>query len=461
MTEMNDTITALATPPGEGGISIIRISGENALSIGKTLFHSKSQIENQVPPVQKVLLGEIRDPVSGQIIDEVLFTWFKKPNSYTGEDVVEISGHGGTLVSTTLLQLILKQGARLAEPGEFTRRAFTFGRLDLAQAEAVADLIDAASEKALNSAESQLKGDLSKRINKLFDQLLEVQAQLEAAIDFSEEGLTFQSRETTVSQIKKVEKEIISLVQSFQQGKIIHEGMRIALVGKPNVGKSSLFNALMQEDRAIVTGMPGTTRDTLEERIRIKDIHIAVTDSAGLRENPGIIEEEGIERTRNAVTHSDLSLLVFDHSRALDSNDELLMNEVKDKPRFILLNKSDLDPQWEKEEIANFCENETVISISAKTGIGLNNLKDAIYNFATKGERQGDSIVITRERHRDHLKQVTIALGSASKNLNAGYSEELIAVDINLAIEHLGAVLGKTFVEDLLDKIFGEFCIGK
>ena len=208
--EMYDTIAALATPPGEGGISIIRISGENSLSIGKALFHSKSEIENKVPPIQKVLLGEIRDPESERLIDEVLFTWFKKPNSYTGEDIVEISGHGGTLVSTNLLRLILKQGARLAEPGEFTRRAFTSGRLDLTQAEAVADLIDAASEKALNSAVSQLKGGLSKRINKLFDQLLEVQAQLEAAIDFSEEGLTFQSRETTLSQIKKIKKEITS-----------------------------------------------------------------------------------------------------------------------------------------------------------------------------------------------------------------------------------------------------------
>ena len=459
--KMKDTIAALATPPGGGGISIIRISGENALSIGKALFHSRSKFQNKIPPIQKVLLGEIRDPESERVIDEVLFTWFKKPNSYTGEDVVEISGHGGTLVSTNLLQLILKQGARLAEPGEFTRRAFTSGRLDLTQAEAVADLIDAASEKALNSALSQLKGGLSKRINKLFDQLLEVQAHLEAAIDFSEEGLTFQSRETTVLQIKKVKQEILYLVQSFQQGKIIHEGMRVALVGKPNVGKSSLLNSLMQEDRAIVTDKPGTTRDTLEERIRIKDIHIVITDSAGLREDPEIVEKEGIQRTRNAVTRSDLALVLFDHSRPLDGNDELLMNEVKEKPRFILLNKSDLDPQWKKEDILNFWKNEKTISISAKTGAGLKNLKEAIYNFAIKDEREGDSIVITRERHRDHLKQATTALDSACKNLYAGYSEELIAVDINLAIEHLGAVLGKSFVEDLLDKIFGQFCIGK
>ena len=196
---------------------------------------------------------------------------------------------------------------------------------------------------------------------------------MEAAIDFSEEGLTFQSRETTVLQIKKVKQEIFSLVQSFQQGKIIHEGMRVALVGKPNVGKSSLLNSLMQEDRAIVTDKPGTTRDTLEERIRIKDIHIVITDSAGLREDPEIIEQEGIQRTRNAVTHSDLALVVFDHSRPLDGNDKLLISEVKDKPRFILLNKSDLDPQWKKEDILNFWKNEKMLSISAKTGTGLKN----------------------------------------------------------------------------------------
>ncbi|MBC8283905.1 MAG: tRNA uridine-5-carboxymethylaminomethyl(34) synthesis GTPase MnmE [Nitrospinae bacterium] len=458
---MDDTIAALATPPGEGGISVIRISGEKALSIAKDLFHSKSDIVNKVPPVQKVLLGEIRDPESGRMIDEVLLTWFKKPNSYTGEDVVEISGHGGALVSTTLLQLILKQGARLAEPGEFTRRAFVLGRLDLTQAEAVADLIDAASERALHSAVSHLKGGLSRRINKLFDQLLGVQAQLEAAIDFSEEGLTFQSREMTGLQIKEVRKEILTLVQSFRHGKIIREGMRVTLVGKPNAGKSSLLNALLQEDRAIVTDIPGTTRDTLEERIRIQDIHIVIIDSAGLRDNPEIIEEEGIQRTRNALAQSDLALVVFDPSQPLDGNDELLMKEVGSKPRCILFNKSDLDPQWQEEKIEKFLEGESPILLSAKTGAGLNELKEAIYNFAIKGERAGDSIAITRERHRDHLQQAATALDSANKNLDAGYSEELLAVDITLAIEHFGSVLGKTFVEDLLDKIFGQFCIGK
>ena len=459
--ETNDTIAALATPPGEGGISVIRISGENALTFARGLFHSTFDISKNIPPAQKVLFGEIRDPESNRVIDEVLFTWFKKPNSYTGENVVEISGHGGTQVSATLLELILRQGARLAEPGEFTRRAFIHGRLDLTQVEAVADLIGAASDRALDSAVLQLKGALSRRINSLLDQLLAVQAQLEAVIDFSEEGLTFQSRETTGQQIKGSKNEILSLVSSFRQGKIIREGLRIALVGKPNVGKSSLLNALLQEDRAIVTSIPGTTRDTLEERIRVKDIHLVVTDSAGLRDNPEIVEEQGIQRTRNALAQSDLALVVFDPSQSFDGNDELLMKEVGDRPRCTLLNKSDLEQKWGKEKIDKFLKGEKPISISAKTGAGMPDLSEAIYNFAVKGEQAGESIFITRERHRNHLQQAATALDVAYTNMNSGYSEELIAVDINLAMEHIGSILGKTFAEDLLDKIFGEFCIGK
>ena len=459
--ENNDTIVAIATPPGEGGVSVIRISGENVLSLASKLFHSSFDILKNTPPSHKVLFGEIRDPDSKRVIDEVLFTWFKKPNSYTGEDVVEISCHGGTLVTSTILENILRQGARLAKPGEFTRRAFVHGRIDLTQAEAVVDLIEAASDKALNCAVLQLKGELSRRINNLFDQLLAVQAQLEAAIDFSEEGLTFQSREKTGQQIKGIKIEVQKLVDSFHQGKIIREGARVTLVGKPNTGKSSLLNALMQEDRAIVTDIPGTTRDTLEERIKVKDIHIVIVDSAGLRSEPEIVEEEGIQRTRNALEKSDLVLVVFDTSQPLDENDDLLMNELGDKPRCILFNKSDLEQKWEKEKIKKFLRDDKPISISAKTGAGMQDLIEAIYGFAVKGESMGESIFITRERHRNHLKQAATALEIAFESLRSGCSEELIAVDVNFALEHMGLVLGKSFEEDLLDKIFGQFCIGK
>ena len=459
--ENNDTIVAIATPPGEGGISVIRISGGNVLSLASKLFHSSFDILKNTPPSHKVLFGEILDPNSKRVIDEVLFTWFKKPNSYTGEDVVEISCHGGTLVTSTILENILRQGVRLAKPGEFTRRAFVHGRIDLTQAEAVVDLIEAASDKALNCAVLQLKGELSRRINNLFDQLLAVQAQLEAAIDFSEEGLTFQSREKTGQQIKGIKIEVQKLVDSFHQGKIIREGARVTLVGKPNTGKSSLLNALMQEDRAIVTDIPGTTRDTLEERIKVKDIHIVIVDSAGLRSEPEIVEEEGIQRTRNALEKSDLVLVVFDTSQPLDENDDLLMNELGDKPRCILFNKSDLEQKWEKEKIKKFLRDDKPISISAKTGSGMQDLIEAIYGFAVKGESMGESIFITRERHRNHLKQTAAALDTAFESLRSGFSEELIAVDVNLALEHMGLVLGKSFEEDLLDKIFGQFCIGK
>ena len=457
---MNDTITAIATPPGEGGIGVIRLSGKDALVIALRLFHPATGPVEE-PPTQKVLFGEIRDPESDECIDQVLLTFFKKPKSYTAEDVIEISAHGGAWIVSRILELVLGQGARLAEPGEFTRRAFTNGRLDLTQAEAVADVIVSASDKALSSAIAQLKGGLSHRLNNLHETLLNVQAQLEASIDFTEDGLTFQSREATQNQIREVETDLRKLVDSFRQGRIYREGMRVTLIGKPNVGKSSLLNALLQEDRAIVTAYAGTTRDTLEERARIKDIHIIITDSAGLRDNPEVIEEAGIERTRAALESSDLALVVFDPSEPIDDNDQLLMNEVGEKPRLVVLNKSDLPAVWPQDQIKNFLAGEQPITLSAKTLGGFESLTEALHQKATGGERTGESLVITRERHRDHLQQAAEALHNASETLAEGLSEELIAVDITLAMEHLGSILGKTFEEDLLDKIFGQFCIGK
>ena len=457
---MNDTITAIATPPGEGGIGVIRLSGKDALVIALRLFHPATGPVEEPPP-QKVLFGEIRDPESDECIDQVLLTFFKKPKSYTAEDVIEISAHGGAWIVSRILELVLGQGARLAEPGEFTRRAFTNGRLDLTQAEAVADVIDSASDKALSSAIAQLKGGLSHRLNNLHETLLNVQAQLEASIDFTEDGLTFQSREATQNQIREVETDLRKLVDSFRQGRIYREGMRVTLIGKPNVGKSSLLNALLQEDRAIVTAYAGTTRDTLEERARIKDIHIIITDSAGLRDNPEVIEEEGIERTRAALESSDLAIVVFDPSEPIDGNDQLLMNEVGEKPRLVVLNKSDLPAVWPQDQIKNFLAGEQPITLSAKTLEGFESLTEALHQKATGGERTGESLVITRERHRYHLQQAAEALHNASETLAEGLSEELIAVDITLAMEHLGSILGKTFEEDLLDKIFGQFCIGK
>jgi len=458
---MNDTITAIATPPGEGGIGIIRLSGKDALSIALRIFHPVTGKSKQEPAPQKVLFGEIRDPATGQCVDEVLLTFCKGPRSYTAEDVIEISAHGGAWITARILALVLAEGARVAEPGEFTRRAFINGRLDLTQAEAVADVIESASDKALNSALSQLKGGLSRRLNTLHENLLAAQAQLEAAIDFSEDGLTFESRETTQKNIHQVETELRQLVDSFRQGRIVREGMRVALVGKPNVGKSSLLNALLQEDRAIVTPIAGTTRDTLEERARIKDIHIVIIDSAGLRENPELIEEQGMQRTRSALEKADLAVVIFDSSQPLDDNDKLLMQEVGEKPKLIVLNKSDLPACWQPDKIKKFLAGDQPLILSAKTLSGFDSLKETLYQKATHGERVGESLVITRERHRNHLQQSAEALKKAGESLKEGLSEELVAVDVTLAMEHLGIILGKTFEEDLLDKIFGQFCIGK
>jgi len=458
---MNDTIAAIATPLGEGGIHIIRISGPDALALAARLFHPKGGAEVAQLEAQRVSFGHVIDPASGQTLDEALLIRFNAPHSYTGEDVIELHGHGGTFVASRLLQLALDHGARAAEPGEFTRRAFQSGRLDLSQAEAVADVIHAASEKALTSALAQLQGQLSQKLNGLYDALVQVLAQLEAAIDFPEEGLEFARKQQLDENIRSAGTEIQKLVDSYRYGKIYREGLKVALVGKPNVGKSSLLNALLAEDRAIVTPHPGTTRDTLEERVRIRDIHITLVDTAGLRHQPGEIEEMGIERTRHALAQADLALVMFDASQALDDNDALLIKEVADKPKLVLLNKGDLPVQIDQTALLDQLGESRAMILSATLGKGMDGLQDALYERATQGAPAGEGLVITRERHRGALAQTKEALDRVSQSLNEDLSEDLIAVDLNIALEHLGGILGKTFVDDLLDQIFNDFCIGK
>ena len=458
---MNDSIAAIATPIGEGGINIIRISGPEAVRIASALFQPQGGAKVSDLEAQRVTYGNLIDPASGQAVDEVLLIRFNAPHSYTGEDVIEIHGHGGAYVSSKILQLVLDQGARPAEPGEFTRRAFLNGRLDLSQAEAVADVIHAASDKALTSALAQLKGQLSDKLNALYDALLQVLGQLEAAIDFPEEGLEFTQKQQLELCVQDANGEIIKLVDSYRQGKIYREGLRVALVGKPNVGKSSLLNALLQEDRAIVTPHPGTTRDTLEERVRIKDIHITIVDTAGLRHEAGEIEEHGIERTRHALAQADLALVIFDGSHALDTNDAMLIKEVAEQRKLVLLNKSDLPTVIDTNSLLKKLGEKTALELSATKGKGLEGLREALYQSALGGITSGESLVITRERHRQALAQTQESLTRVSQSLQEDRSEDLIAVDLNIALEHLGGILGKTFVDDLLDQIFNDFCIGK
>ncbi|MDP7552271.1 MAG: tRNA uridine-5-carboxymethylaminomethyl(34) synthesis GTPase MnmE [Nitrospinaceae bacterium] len=457
----SDTIAAIATPVGEGSVSIIRISGQGALPIASKLFRSPNgESVGEITP-HRVHFGIIHDPANGQCIDEVLLTWFKAPKSFTAEDVVEISAHGGLFVSSRILGLILDQGAHPAEPGEFTRRAFTNGRIDLSQAEAVADLIAAASERALQSAIGQLKGQLSEQLNGLYDRLLSILSQIEAAIDFPEEDLDFEESDRSENEIRSIREEVDALIRTYRQGKIFREGVSVALVGKPNVGKSSLLNALLQEDRAIVTPHPGTTRDTIEERVRIRDIHINIIDSAGLRSHPETIEEEGIRRTRSAVERADLVLVIFDRSQPLDANDDLMHREVGDKTKLIIVNKCDLREDWPASVLKEKFPDAEPILISAKVARGLDTLVDSIHSHILEGPAPGEGIFITRERHRTHLAQASEALKKTLDSLEQKLSEEFVATDLTIAMNHLGAILGKTIEDDLLDQIFSTFCIGK
>ncbi len=452
---MNDTIVAIATPMGEGGISVIRLSGDGALSIALKIFKNREvQYPITLEP-QRAYFGKLINPFSEQLLDEVVLTYFRGPQSYTREDVIEISAHGGIYVSTRILQLILDQGARLAEPGEFTRRAFLNGRIDLSQAEAVADLIGAASERALQSALGQLQGRLSQELNGFYDQLIAVLAQLETAIDFPEEGLEFELQEKLQEQVSEVAEKLKQLADTYRQGKIYREGARVALAGKPNVGKSSLLNALLQEDRAIVTPHPGTTRDLLEECIRVRDVHIVIVDSAGLRPDPEPIEKEGIARARAALKQADLTLIIFDGSRPFDLADQNLIDEAREKSCIAVINKNDLPKRIDETQLP---ESE-VFHVSAINGAGIDILLDAIYSKVT--DLTPEAVIITRERHRDLLLQAGEALNKTLQSFEKNLSEEFIAADIQYALDHLGRILGKIFEDDLIDQIFREFCIGK
>ncbi len=458
---MNDTIAAIATPTGEGGVSIIRLSGKGSLSVAQKIFCTPSG-----KPVNKFLphkahLGSIYDPATSKCVDEVILIWFEFPKSYTGEDVIEISAHGGNFVSSKILGLALAHGARLADPGEFTRRAFMNGRIDLSQAEAVADLISAASDRALQAAVMQLKGNLSKKITGLYDRLLAVLGQVEAAIDFPDEGLDFQKRETSISELKQSHKEVSDLLNSYKQGKISREGASVVLLGKPNVGKSSLLNAIIQENRAIVTPHPGTTRDTLEEKVRIKDTHINIIDTAGLRNNLEVIEKEGVQRTLAAVNDADLILAIFDRSHPLDDNDNLICNEVSDKSRLVVINKCDLPENWSIDDLKKKINIDSLILVSAKKQNGLDNLLEKIYDKVTSAEKHSESVFISRERHRSHLVEASSSLIKTIKSLEDQLSEEFVATDLRIAMNHLASILGKVVEDELLDQIFNSFCIGK
>jgi len=453
-----DTICAIATPLGESGVGIIRVSGREALSIVAPLYKGKrcwNTFESHT-----VHYGEVVNPEDQCLVDQALFIVMFGPRSYTAEDVVEIQAHGNPYLLQKILSLLLIQGARLAEPGEFTRRAFLSGQIDLAQAEAVMEVISARSAVHLQWALGQLKGRLSEKIFSLKNCLLPIIAQIEASIDFSEEGLSLFSVEEMSRKIDDILDEVKVLLLDFEGGKQVREGFSVVIVGRPNVGKSSLFNLFLQEDRAIVTAIPGTTRDILQEVILLNGTSIRLVDTAGYRETEDDIEKEGVRRAVLAQKSADLTIWVLDGSKPFSNEDLLLEKSLGNSPRVILLNKSDLPFEMSTDIISSRYPSRNIMTLSTKTGAGFEVLKENICNFLKKCPEKEQPLVALTRHHRA-LQLTEKGLERAKASMAQGLSWEFPAIDLREAIDALGEITGETVLDEVLDQVFSQFCIGK
>jgi tRNA modification GTPase len=456
----DDTIAAISTPPGVGGIGIIKISGPRAEEIASSLFRS--------PHVQKKLTshrlyyGEIVNPEDGSPLDEVLISYMAKPHSYTREDVVEINCHSGYLVLRKILELVIKSGARLAEPGEFTKRAFLNGRIDLAQAEAVMDLIEARSLTALSAASSQLRGFLSHEVNHIREELLLLLSHLEAYIDFPEENVEPLSREEIGEKVEAALHEVRRLLETYEDGKIYREGISVIIAGKPNVGKSSLLNALVGEKKAIVTPIPGTTRDAIEDMISLKGVPVNIIDTAGIREATDLVEEEGLRVTRDKVAQADLVILVVDSHQGVDEEDRRIKEELQGKRVIIACNKIDLPPHISPDQVKEEFPGKVVVPVSALHHQGLDKLKDAVVSEVIRhGIESPTEVLVTSLRHKQALEKTAGTLTRLLADIPRDVPPEYLALDLQAGLESLGEIVGETTKEDILDQIFSRFCIGK
>ena len=458
MIHPDDTIAAISTPLGEGGLAVVRVSGTAALAMVDRCFMPAGQ--TSAKPSQAAThtlhLGQIRS--RGQLVDEVLVGVMRAPRTYTREDVVEISCHGGLLPAKLVLEAVLAAGARLAQPGEFTQRAFLNGRLDLAQAEAVADVIHARTGLALAAAEQQLAGSLSRRVNRLRDDLLGVLAHVEAHLDFPEEDIAPDTQTRLLERMRAGAAFMDELLRTASDGQILRHGVRAAIVGRPNVGKSSLLNQLLGRDRAIVSPLPGTTRDTIEETASVHGIPVRFVDTAGLRTSGDLVEQEGVRRSEAAARQAELVLHVLDASAPWQIEDAALLAAFGGTKRLLVLNKCDLPVRLElPSELA-----AGAVQISCLTGAGFDELKSAIRGKVWAGETGAEMLeVMINARHQDALRRAREALARATSALQEGLTLELAASDLRIAVNAVGEVVGQTATEDLLDRIFGEFCIGK
>ena len=460
---LEDTIAAIATPLGEGGIGIIRISGPKAIKIAKGLFVSK-QVRNLLDDVNYGLVyGHIVDPVNNKFVDEVLLGIMRSPNSYTREDVVEINCHGGIVPLRKTFELVLTYGARLAEPGEFTKRAFLNGRLDLAQAESVIDVIRAKTEVGLNLAVSQLKGGLSEKIYVLQERILNLLAHIEAVIDFPEDDIDVSILDEISDKVVYLLEEINSWIKMAQAGKIYREGLAVVIAGKPNVGKSSLLNALLREKRAIVTEVPGTTRDVIEEFININGIPVKIIDTAGLRETGDVVEKIGVQISRDKIAEADIILYMVDVNSGLTDADYDIIHELRNQQIIVIINKIDSGFGLEiKSKLHKVYGELPIVEISALKKLGIDFLEETIANKVFSGNVvASDDILISNIRHKNVLHRVILYLEDVLKGIDTGVPFDIVSIDLRDAWETLGEITGSTVTEDIIDKIFTEFCIGK
>ena len=465
-----ETIAAIATPPGPGGIGVIRISGPFSLHIFQKLFVPRHKTKPQDYESHRMYYGWIINPDSGSPVDEVLAVFMRSPYTYTREDVVEIQCHGSYLVLQEILSIIMAGGARLAQPGEFTKRAFLNGRLDLTQAEAVVDLIEAKTDEGRSMAVGQLQGRLYEKISLIQERLVAMSAIMEVAIDFPEDETDILDHAVLMQQLKnEIEEPLIELIARADEGKIFREGISAVILGRPNVGKSSLLNTLLEEDRALVTPVPGTTRDTIEEFVNIKGMPVRIVDTAGIRQTNEMVEEMGIQRARAKLADAELVLFMLDATQPLVEEDLALYKSVKQNSRkqkvLLVLNKIDIASGPSPEQYRTALGNEPLVSISAKEQTGILELKDTVFSLIT-GSNKGlgwdpGAAVVPNVRHKDALKKGLEACRRVEKGMEVDVSPDLLAIDLQSALGYLGDIVGETTTEDVLDLIFERFCIGK
>lgn len=458
----NDTIAAISTPVGEGGISIIRISGEDAVVVAKRLYRGSKDLAQVAS--HTINYGHIVDPDTGAEVDEVMVSVMRAPHTYTCEDVVEINCHGGLMATNRILQLVLSYGTRMAEPGEFTKRAFLNGRIDLSQSEAVMDLIRAKTDKSMKVALNQLDGDLSRLIRHLRQDILDVLAQVEVNIDYPEYDAV---EEMTTKMLKEkaldIQQRIQALLKTAKQGKVLREGLATAIIGRPNVGKSSLLNTLLHEDKAIVTDVAGTTRDVIEEYVNVDGVPLKLIDTAGIRDTDDTVEKIGVERSKRALDAADLILLLIDSSAPLTAEDCELLTATHGKQRIVILNKTDLPRRVDLDELKKLTDGDALIETSIVKHEGMDQLGQQISKmFFNEGiESSQNNVMVTNARHIGLLHQANAALSDVLKGINAGMPVDLVQIDMTRCWDLLGEITGDSYQDELLDQLFSQFCLGK